>query len=446
MAGALAHGDRRRHEGDEDEHEAEPESRRHPFQQSARRTAGLIPRTGCSVPTMRRLLLLVAVLVFVDTMLYAALTPLLPHFAHALGLSKLRSGMLVAAYPAGALVGGLPGGAAAARLGPRRAVIVGLVGMGLASVGFAVAGGFWGLFAARLLQGFGSAFTWAGAFSWLLAAAPRERRGALIGSAMGAAVFGALFGPVIGAAAALAGREAIFLGLAGLSVVLIAATLRLEPAAVEHPSAAAIGRAVRDFRFNAGLGLMALASLLFGILAVLGPLRLAAAGWGAAAIGGVWLVGAALETVASPLVGRLIDVRGKLVPVRVALACGTLLALGLAAGPRPLLYVPLIVLSAAAFGVLFTPAFALIADGAENVALPQGMAFGFMSAAWATGAFIGPAAGGAIADATGDWIPFVLGALACAATLAVARRASDHVGAAVVVDRLPRDAAGVRGK
>jgi MFS family permease len=109
-------------------------------------------------------------------------------------------------------------------------------------------------------------------------------------------------------------------------------------------------------------------------------------------------------------------------------------------------YAPIIVLCAAVFGVLFTPAFALIADGAENVHLPQGMAFGFMSAAWAIGAFIGPAAGGAIADATGDWIPFVLGAGLCAAAFAVARPASDHVGAAVVVDRLPGDAAGVRGK
>lgn len=395
---------------------------------------------------MRRLLLLVAVLVFVDTMLYAALTPLLPHFAHEFGLSKVRAGLLVAAYPAGALIGGLPGGAAAARLGPRRAVIVGLVGMGLASLGFALAGGFWSLFAARLLQGLGSAFTWAGAFSWLLAAAPRERRGQLLGSAMGAAVFGALFGPVIGAAAALAGRTAIFAALAGLSVVLIAATLRLEPAPVEHPSAAAIGRALRDYRFGAGLGLMALASLLFGILAVLGPLRLSAAGWGAAAIGAVWLTGAALETVAAPLVGRLVDLRGTLLPVRVALALGTALALGLAAGPRPFVYAPLIVLSAVAFGVLFTPAFALIADGAEIVGLPQGMAFGFMNAAWATGAFVGPAAGGAIAGATGDWIPYVLGAALCGVAFVLARPASAHVGAAVVVDRLPGDAAGVRGK
>src|SRR3954453_5645345 len=178
---------------------------------------------------MRRLLLLVAVLVFVDTMLYAALTPLVPHFTHELGLSKLSAGILVAAYPAGALIGGLPGGAAAARLGPRRAVVVGLVGMSLASLGFALADSFWTLFAARLGQGLGSAFTWAGAFAWLLAAAPRERRGQLIGSAMGAAVFGALFGPVVGVLASWLGRTPVFAGLAGLAALLAAWTFRIDP-------------------------------------------------------------------------------------------------------------------------------------------------------------------------------------------------------------------------
>ncbi len=383
---------------------------------------------------MRRLLLLVSALVFVDTMLYAALTPLLPHFADELGLTKLSAGILVAAYPAGALIGGLPGGAAAARLGPRRAVIVGLTGMGFASLGFAVADSFWTLFAARLVQGIGSSFTWAGAFAWLLAAAPRERRGRLIGSAMGAAVFGALFGPVIGAVAAIVGRAAVFSALAALSVVLIAVTLQLEATPVEHPSAAAMGRALRDYRFVAGLGLMALASLLFGILSVLGPLRLSAAGWGAAAIGAIWLTGAALEGVASMLVGRLIDRRGRLLPVRASLATSTVLVLGLAAGPGPVIYASLIALAAASFGILFTPAFALIAHGAENVSLPQGMAFGFMSAAWAVGAFVGPAAAGAIASATGDWIPFVLGSALCAVAYVFARPASDHAGATVAVE------------
>ncbi len=371
---------------------------------------------------MRRLLLLVAVLVFVDTMLYAALTPLLPHFAHELHLSKARAGTLVAAYAAGALVGGLPGGWAAARLGPRRAVLVGLAGMGLASIGFAFAGSFSTLFLARFLQGLGSAFTWAGSFAWLLAAAPRERRGQLIGSAMGAAVFGALFGPVIGAAAALVGRAEIFCALAGLSLALAVWTLRLgSTPSAEAPSLAALRRALRNRQFVGGLVLMAVPSLLFGVLAVLGPLHLSHAGWGAAAIGGVWLVGAGLEAIQAPIVGRISDRRGPLVPVRASLAVGALVSLGLATGARPLFYAPLIVIAAIAYGVLFTPAFAMIANGADHAGLAQGMAFGLMSAAWATGAVAGPAAGGAIANATGDWIPFVLGAALCASILFVVR-------------------------
>jgi MFS family permease len=389
---------------------------------------------------MRRLLLLVCVVVCVDTMLYAALTPLLPHFAHALALSKARAGVLVAAYAAGALVGGIPGGIAAARLGPRRSVLLGLTLMGCASLGFAFAGSFWTLVAARLLQGGGSAFTWAGAFAWLLAAAPRGRRGELIGTAMGAAVFGALLGPVVGAAAALAGREAVFAGLAGLAVVLSAWALRLEPGPRAPARASAFGRALRSPRLLSGLALMSLPALLFGVLSVLGPLHLSAAGWSAAAIGGVWLVSAAGETAVSPLAGRVSDRRGRLLPVRIALAAGVLVSLGLAAGPRPLFYAPLVVVAGTAYGVLFTPAFALIADGADQVGMPQGMAFGLMNAAWASGALLGPAAGGAIASGAGDVVPFVVSAGLCALTLAAAR--SRHDRAAVAVDRLARDAAG----
>ena len=383
---------------------------------------------------MRRLLLLVSVLVFVDTMLYAALTPLLPHLVH----SKSRAGILVAAYAAGALIGGLPGGVAAVRVGARRAVLVGLTAMGLASLGFAFAGGFWSLFASRLLQGLGSGFTWAGAFAWLLAAAPRDRRGELIGSAMGAAVFGALFGPVVGAAAALAGRAAVFAALASLAVVLGALTLRIESVPEEeHPSVSAVVRALRHRLFAAGLALMALASLLFGVLSTLAPLHLARAGWGAAAIGALWLGGAALETAESPLIGRLSDRRGRLLPVRLGLAASVLVAAGLALGLRPLAYGPLVVLGGLAFGALFTPAFILISDGAERSRLAQGMAFGVMNAAWALGAVIGPAAAGAIAGVTGDAVPYVLAAAACAVALAATR--SQHERAAVLVDRLPGD-------
>jgi MFS family permease len=50
------------------------------------------------------------------------------------------------------------------------------------------------------------------------------------------------------------------------------------------------------------------------------------------------------------------------------------------------------------------------------------MAFGFMNAAWALGAVIGPAVGGAIASSTGDWIPFLLAGAACAVALVAVLR------------------------
>ena len=71
------------------------------------------------------------------------------------------------------------------------------------------------------------------------------------------------------------------------------------------------------------------------------------------------------------------------------------------------------------------------------------MGFGLMNAAWAMGALVGPAAGGAIAAATGDTIPFLLSAALCVITLAATRARSRHHRAAVLVDGLPGDPAGV---
>jgi MFS family permease len=393
---------------------------------------------------VRRLLVLTWLIMMVDTLLYAALAPLLPHFAHELGLSKAFAGVLVGAYAFGALVAALPGGFAAARLGPRRAVIGGLTLFVVASVAFAFASGFPALLIARFAQGVSSALTWAGAFTWLIAAAPRERRGELAGAAMAAAVFGALLGPALGAVAALLGRGPVFTGVAVVGAVLALAASRLPDASAEEPSLGAILRAVRTRRFLGGLGLMSLPSLLFGVLGVLGPLHLSAAGWGSTAIGTTWIVGAAIEAVQAPLIGRVSDRHGRLLPVRIALLASAVLALVLAAGSRPLLYAPALVLASTAYGALFTPGLALIADGAEDAGLAQGLAFGTMNAAWAIGAVVGPAGAGALADVTGDALPYLLCSAACLASFLFVRpRRSNHERAAVLVDGLPGDATSV---
>lgn len=370
---------------------------------------------------MRRLLPLVCVVVLVDTSLFAALTPLLGRFAQELHLSSAGAGVLVAAYAAGALLGGLPGGVAAARLGPRRAVLTGLALMGAASVGFAWSDSFSSLALARVAQGAGSAFTWAGAFSWLIASAPRERRGALIGTAMGSAVLGALLGPVLGAIASLVGRGVVFSAIAGLDACLVALTLTIAPHPPEAPSLASLRQALRNRRFTGGLGLLLLAALLSGVLTVLSPLHLAARGWSPTAIGAAWLIGAAIEAAQSPLVGRLSDRRGALTPVAYGLAAGAALSAAMAFVLTPLPYALLLVATSVGFGALFTPSFAMIADGAEAAGLAQGLGFGIMNAAWAVGAMAGPAGAGALASATGQHVPFLLAALTCLLSLGAVR-------------------------
>jgi MFS family permease len=377
---------------------------------------------------------LVSAVVVVDTMLYAALVPLLPHFAKQYGLSKSGVGALAAAYAVGTLVGGIPGGIVAARFGARRAVLTGLALMTVASVAIALAGSFGTLFAARLLQGFGSSLTWAGALAWLAISTPRERRGTTMGAAMGAALFGALLGPAIGAVASVAGVRATFGGVAAFGLLLGVWALQLEPPVPERQPLGVAFRAVRDPEFLRGLWLINLPAFLFGAVSVLVPLALARGGFGAVAIGAVWLSSAALEGVINPVLGRVTDRRGFWPPVRLALLGSTAVSIGLAATEWPPALVALVLVAAVSYGGFYAPGLTLLSHAAEEVGLAQGLSFGLMNSAWAIGNALGPAAGGALAQATRDAVPYLVGAAICLVTLAALRRI-DHARAAVAVER-----------
>jgi MFS family permease len=366
---------------------------------------------------VRRLLFLVCCVVFVETMLYSALVPLLPGYTHEFGLSKSAAGLLVGAYAAGAVLGALPGGIAAARYGPRRALLIGLAIMGVSSLAFGFAGDAWTLGLARLAQGLGGSLAWAGALTWLIAGTPRTRRGEMLGTAIGSAIFGALLGPVVGALAHHVGPRPVFVGLAGLSVVLGTWALRLPPADAEPPRRGAVRRAIREPQVLGALWLMTIPALVFGVVGVLAPLALDDAGWSAAAIAVAWVASAAIEMVIAPFIGRVSDRRGRLLPLRISLAGAVAVLIAFALADRPAAVVPVLILSGVTFGAFWAPAMALLSDAAERIGLAQGLAFGLMNAAWGGGNALGPPIGGALADAGGDALPYSLAALLCAATL-----------------------------
>lgn len=370
---------------------------------------------------MRRLLLLVCAVVLVDTMLYAALAPLLPRYVDELGLSKGSAGLLVAAYATGVLVGALPGGIAATRWGAKRAVLAGLVIVAAASIGFGLADGAWTLGLSRLLQGIGSALSWAGAFAWLVAGTPRHRRGEMLGSALGAAIFGALLGPAVGAAADVVGAAIAFGGVAVACAFLLVWALRTPGFPGEPVHMTTIGPALRERRLSGGLYLMTLPALFFGLMAVLIPLRLDDHGWDAVAIGALFIAAAAIEAVIAPLLGRASDRRGRRPLIRAALVGSVVVSIALAPSAPATLTAVIVLAASVAYGAFFAPAMALISEGAERAGLAQALAFGLMNGCWAIGNTLGPAVGGALAERAGDALPFLLAAALGLLTLVAAR-------------------------
>ena len=371
---------------------------------------------------MRRIVFITGSIVFVDAMLFGAIIPLLPRFADDYDLTKLEAGLLLGAYGGGSLVGGLPAGLLLGRIGPKRGIIAGLALLFVSSLLFALAGDPLSLGISRFVQGVSSAMTWAGALAWVALDAPRDRRGQALGTVFGVAVFGFVVGPMFGGIAAHVGIRPAFVAISLVAAALAAALALADAPHSEQQRPGAILRALHDRVFVGGLWLNTLPALFFGAMDVLVPLRLDKAEYGALAIAAVFVVAGLVEVALNPIVGRVSDQRGRLLPVRVALAASIVVAVAFSAATEPLLVAVLVVAASVTFGGFYTPAMALVADRSDRAGLPQGIGFGVTSTAWATGAVLGPAIGGALANAFGDAVPYLACGGLCALTLLATSR------------------------
>ncbi len=369
---------------------------------------------------MRRLFVLVAAVILVDTMFYAAIVPLLPQYSEDLGLSKSAAGILSASYAAGTLLAALPSGWLAAKVGVRQSMLIGLALLSVSSLAFAFADTIVLLDLARFSQGLGGACAWTGGLAWLLAAGPRERRGELVGSVLAVAIAGLLLGPVIGGIATVAGPEAVFSAVAVAAVCLfvwVARTPGVPASAV--PGLRSVAAMILTRPVMLAFWLVALPSALAGLIDVLAPLRLDDLGATGIAVGAVFLIAAAIEATVSAAVGRLSDRRGPMFPIRAGLVASGMVAL-LAPVPASIALLGVIVAVVfLAMSLIWSPAMALLSDNGEAAGLDLAFASALVSLAWAGGQVFGGSVLTAVADATSDTLAYGLIAAAFAATFAV---------------------------
>jgi MFS family permease len=372
---------------------------------------------------VRRLLALSCAIVLVDTIFYAALTPLVPLFEDEFGLSKSAVGILSGAYGAGVLVGSVPGGYQASRSGVRTTALVGLILMSVTSVMFALADTTWLLVAVRFAGGFGSALSWVAAFTWLVDRAPEERRAEMIGVMISAAVVGALLGPVLGSVAATVGLLPAFASVAVVGgVIAVWAALEQAPVSSGDISLLPALRTLREPLLLTSLWFIGLSPLLFSALAVLVPLDLNRLGWGAAAVGTVFFVSAIFEAFVHPLLGRWSDRSGYRPPVLAGLFTSIGILLLLTWVGNPWLIGLLVVLAAGAFNATLVPGTALFSRGTEKAGMERAVAFAITNFAWASGYAVGAPLGGFLADLRGDALSYLTLTGVCLLTIVLLRR------------------------
>jgi MFS transporter, DHA1 family, solute carrier family 18 (vesicular amine transporter), member 1/2 len=381
---------------------------------------------------VRRLIALVSLLVAVDLMLWSAIVPLIPHYRSELGLTKIESGWLVAAFSLAVVVVAIPVGHLADRIGARRVVAVGGVAMAAATLGLGFAGSFWLLLAARAVQGVGDAAVWGAGVAWVAARAPADRRGEAVSFSNAAAVAGVITGPFIGGiATSTFGIRPTFSAVAAVSLALALWALAETDVQAEPERRVsvrtAIAAAFSESLILASVVMILAVSVIGGALQVLVPLHLSAEGVARSGIGAAYSVGAMFGAVAIIASGRAGDRFGR-IPLAAG-ACAVLAVLtGLLALPLGAALVVAVVIAVGPVqSILYAVGYPLSADGADRAQLGHGIAIGIVNLTWGVGAVVGPIAGPGAAQVLGDRASYILlamlAAVAAAAIAAPAWRA-----------------------
>jgi MFS family permease len=362
-----------------------------------------------------------------------ALIPVMPVYAHRLGLSGFQEGMVLGATGLASLAVSLPAGTLADRFGARRITLAAGLLMAAAMLAQALAGSFGLLFAARLAFGVGYGVVWTAGLCWLVGAAggPPALGGSIasagVGGVAGPAASGALtqhLGLAVPLLAAAAGFAVITAGLALLRVPPVPAAPR--------SAAAGLRAAVRDRDIIGAAAAVIVAGLSTGVCALLVPAQLHAAGSSTGQIGLDFAAAGILFAAGSALtaaVGR----RAVNLPVICAGILAVAGALGIGAlSTGPLAIVVMLCAATGARSVLWTVSYPLAAAAAGRGGTGLGAAVGLLNGIWAATAVLGPLAAGLAAEHLSARAAFGLTGIACTAglavTVAVAWRTRNRLG------------------
>ena len=358
-----------------------------------------------------------------ETLFFSAIAPLLPRLDDVLDLGPVLAGVLVAIYGVGYTLGTFPALRLTSSVGPRGTALIGMVFVAAGTLSFALSSHFLGLFAGRMLAGFGSVVFYAGAIALAAACAAADSRGATIGTVYSGGYAGSAAGPLIGSAADAFGRGLVFSLLAAAQLAISGLLARL-PSVPAEPAASVreVFGYLRDGRVRLGLWITSLPAFGVGMLVVSGSFRIHEVGGTSLLIAAAFTGMAVINTVSGPSLGRISDQRGRLGPLFVLMV---LAAITLAIVIPVEVRIPLVVLiamSGSLVDLVGGPGFALVTDRVDTLGGNAAAATFLMNLFWGPAAALGAVLGGIFHGAVGAGLSFaVLSAVASMSAVLVYR-------------------------
>ncbi len=195
--------------------------------------------TAVSAISERKLLVVLALVQFVNVLDFMMVMPLGPDFVEGLGISSSRLGWIAGSYTASAAASGLVGMLFLDRFDRRQALVVALAGLSLGTIAGGFATGLGSLMLARVLAGaFGGPATALG-LAIIADAIEPKRRGRALGAVMGAFSVASVLGVPAGLELArIGGWRMPFFAVGGVCAVVAVATARSLPRLTLHLAAA----------------------------------------------------------------------------------------------------------------------------------------------------------------------------------------------------------------
>jgi DHA1 family solute carrier family 18 vesicular amine transporter 1/2 len=351
-------------------------------------------------------LIVIALAVFIDMLLYSIVVPIVPFYMSKFGVSQTLIGILISCYAFSFLIATPILGGISDKFGRRGVMLWGMVVLLASTLLFAFANSMTLLIVARLLQGVAAAATWTAGLALIMDMYPPTKRGKALGTVLTFMSAGTLLGaPLGGMLFEWGGYQLPFLLVA--CFILLDGFARVflleDPPKTANVNHVGIRKIFRDSIVLKIFGVVLLGASAISILEPILPIYLEEhLGANSMHIGILFGITTLSYGMISPLAGWLSDRCGTFVVMMSGLLI-LAVSLPLVIIPKSLILAGAVLfLVGAAAGFALTPTLPELANSVDRLGGgAYATAFAVFNMAYSLGMIFGPIAGGGLADLFG---------------------------------------------